>query len=333
MTYNLQFKNGTPDSKQRTPLFRAFYAQWRAEKRSDWTALHLSGVDQIASAHLLPWFGERAVSSISRKDLSTFRTRLASQPGANGKDLSASRINKVMVILRQVMSAAALRYGFPDPGSGIRPLQTARPDVEPFTMTEAWQICDGVGEWYGEYVMCWFLTGMRTGEINGLRWRRVDFERGVLQIRETFSAGVSRAIEKSDCSFRDVPMVPAVRELLLKRFTTSKQKRRGDHVFTSPWGKAIDAKNFTNRTFYPALDQLGIARRRPYQVRHTTAALLMAAGEDPAWVAKYMGLAGSTTPVDTYRSYIPERTRQGGTVACELFASGWGRARSDAVAD
>lgn len=317
MTY---FTNFGPPT--RTPLFRTFYVQWREEKLPEWKPLHLMGVDQIADAHLLPWFGEQVVAEITRENVLAFRAHLAKLPGTKGKRMSASRINKVFLILNQILSEAALRYRFENPMKDVRKLKQPRPEIEVFTLEEVRKICDTVDEHYRDYVLCRFFTGMRTGEIDGLKWSRVDFTREVIEVRETFSAGVTSDGAKTLGSVRDIPMLPLVKKVLVARHSASRPKR-GDYVFTSQLGKPISAKNFTNRVFYPALDRLGIARKAPYCTRHTAATLLLASGENPEWVAKFLGHSDTTMLFTRYSKYVPNLTRQDGSAASAFLEERW----------
>ena len=57
-------------------------------------------------------------------------------------------------------------------------------------------------------------------------------------------------------------------------------------MFHSKLGNPIDAINFNNRIWRPLLRHLGIPMRRPYQLRHTAATLMLASGENPEWVAR-----------------------------------------------
>lgn len=301
-----------------TPSFAAFFHQWRMEKLPEWRRLHIQGVDDIAGKHLLPWFGTMPVNQISRTDVMQFRSHLAKLPGQRGRSLSASRINKIFVILGQAMGEAASRYGFQSPLTGIKKLKSLRPEVQPFTLDEVRRLCDEVRPDYRDYLVCRFFTGMRTGEINGLKWSRVDLDRNVILVRETFSAGETEENAKSEHSIRDIPILPPVRDALLARHA-----ERGKHtyVFASTTGGPIDAKNFTNRIFYPLLDRLGIARRRPYQTRHTTATLLLAAGENPEWIARFLGHANTEMLFTVYSRYVPNLTRRDGAAVSALLVN------------
>ncbi|MDG2519271.1 tyrosine-type recombinase/integrase [Lysobacter soli] len=314
-----QGSSGLPASAPLAPSFSAFFHQWRMEKLPEWRRLHIQGVDDIAGKHLLPWFGTMPVNQISRTDVMQFRAHLAKLPGQRGRSLSASRINKIFVILAQAMGEAASRYGFQSPLTGIRKLKSLRPEVQPFTLEEVRRLCDEVRPDYRDYFVCRFFTGMRTGEINGLKWSRVDLKRNVILVRETFSAGETEENAKSEHSIRDIPMLPPVRDALLARHAA--RSKDNVYVFASVSGGPIDAKNFTNRIFYPLLDRLGIARRRPYQTRHTTATLLLAAGENPEWIARFLGHANTEMLFTVYSRYVPNLTRRDGAAMSALLTN------------
>jgi integrase len=55
----------------------------------------------------------------------------------------------------------------------------------------------------------------------------------------------------------------------------------GEYVFCNLEGHPIDNKNFSDRVWYPLLRDLGLTRRRSYQMRHTAATLWLASGEAP----------------------------------------------------
>lgn len=302
---------------RKSPTFGQFFAEWRDERRPEWRRLHLQGVDDIATPHLLPWFASRAIGEISKADILKFRAHLATLPGRGGKSLSNSRINKILGILSQILSEAAERFGFSNPMMGIKKLKTRRPQVEPFSMEEMQRICDAVSPEWRDYMIVRFRTGMRTGEINGLRWGRVNFERGVIEVREIFSAGQAEDNAKSEASVRDIPMLEPVAEVLKARSQSRPDPRA--YVFSSPRGQPVDAKNFTNRVFYPLLDRLGIARRRPYQTRHTTATLLLASGENPEWIARFLGHTDTQMLFTTYSKYVPNLTRNDGAAVTALL--------------
>lgn len=298
-----------PDTSS-TRLFSEFSVTWRGEMAPQWRRLHRQAVDAIFDAHLLPAFGDRVLASIGKADVLAFRAKLAAQPGRGKPALSPSTINKVIGILRQILTEASERFGLPDVFKGIKRLKARRPDVQPFSLDEVDKIRSTIREDFRHYVTVRFFTGMRTGEINGLKWKHVDFDAGLILVRETFSSGEAEENAKTETSLRDIPMLPMVREALERQ--KAEQGADSEYVFCTREGNPLDAHNFANRIWYPLLRYLDLAQRRPYQTRHTTATLMLAAGENPEWIARLMGHANTQMLFTVYSRFVPNLTRQDG---------------------
>lgn len=297
---------------------RSFVPIWLNDMTPQWSSYHLRTVREILSKHVLPAFGDRMLHSISRADVLRFRAELAKCPGYRG-NLTPSRINKVMTLLRQLLKEAAGRFDFEHPFREIKPLRMKRSDVRPFSLEEVEVLIHTIEPHYRNYLVTRFFTGMRSGEINGLRWPNVDLSRGLILVRETLVVGGVEEGAKTERSIRDIPMVPQVRKAIEAQLAS----RSPDcpWVFPTPRGFAINAKNFNNRVWKPLLEAVGLPTRRAYQTRHTAATLMLAAGENPEWVAYVLGHTNLQMLFRVYSRFIPNLTRQDGSALTTLLDS------------
>lgn len=323
--YSLPAAPAIPD----TPTFSDFSVTWRKEMAPQWRRQHRDSVDATFAAHLLTEFGDRAVGSITKADVLTFRAKLAEMPGRSSPKLSPTTINRTMGLLRQCLTEASERFGTPDAFKGVKRLKGRRPDVKPFSLEEVEKIRSTIRADFRNYVTCRFFTGMRTGEINGLKWKYVDFEHEVIKVREVFSAGEVEENAKTESSIRDIPMLPMVKEALEQQW----EDRDPDveYVFCSRGGHPIDAHNFANRIWYPLLRYLELEKRRPYQTRHTTATLMLASGENPEWIARLMGHTNTQMLFTVYSRFVPNLTRQDGLAFTGLVNRKTGKAKPPAL--
>jgi len=195
----------------RTPRFREFAETWVHEKEPEWRPSYLETVTVTLNHYLLPTFGNRRVGSIARADLLEFPARIAGNHRPNGRKLSNARINKIMGFAPQILDEAADRYEFPSPCRGIKSLRPKKPDIDPFSLEEVHGILERVRPDYRNYLAVRFFTGMRSGEINGLRWHNVDFANDLILVRETLVQGRLQEGSKTYDSNRDIPMLPPVR--------------------------------------------------------------------------------------------------------------------------
>ena len=237
-----------------TPGFKAFAETWYQECLPQWRPLHQDSVRGVLDKYLLPHFGDWAVGEIRRADILAFRSELSRMPGRRGNPLGNNRINKIMTFLRQILNEAAVRYELRPAFQGIKPLKVPKVDVHPFSLEEVNRIIASCRSDYRNYFVVRFFTGMRTGEIHGLRWRNVDLDSGLILIRETLVNGEISQGAKTYDSCRDIPMLPAVKEALLaQRSATPKDI---EWVFCNRSGGPIDAQNFTKRVWRPLLARI-----------------------------------------------------------------------------
>ena len=308
-----------PKEVPQHPSFEDFANQWFEEKQVEWRRSHIKSLRSTLDSRIIPLFGPKVVSSITKSDILAFRAALAKEPGRGGKDgLSPKRINEITGALCQIVAEAADRFEFTSPTANIKRLRVRRADVYPFSLQEVQTIIKTAREDYRNYFTVRFLTGMRTGEVHGLKWRYVDFSRRLILIRETFVLGEDD-YTKTDGSQRDIQMSVPVYEALCQQYEATGNK--SDYVFCNMVGSPLDNKNFTDRVWYPLLRHLGLEERKPYQMRHTAATLWLASGEAPEWIARQMGHTSTEMLFKVYSRYVPNLTRQDGSAMERLLAS------------
>jgi integrase len=299
-----------PEIERPTPTFGEFATTWAAENDIVWRRSHRRTIHDILNAHLLPAFADKAVGRITKSDILAFRSTLAKVPGRKAGTLSPKRINAIMAPLRQILNEAADRFDFTTPYRNIRPLKVAKSDITPFSLEEVQRILATVRPDCRHYHAVRFFTGMRTGEIDGLKWKYVDIAHRQILVRETIVLG-EEDTTKTEGSQREIQMNGVVYQALREQ----ERATRGlsQYVFCTREGQPLDHNNVTKRVWYPRLRHRGLAKPRPYQTRRTAATLWLAAGENPLWIASQMGHTSTEMPFKVYGRFAPNLTRQDGS--------------------
>jgi len=292
-----------------TPLFSEFCETWMDEMRVQWRKSHITTIEGTLKNYLVPEFGEKEVGHITRQEILSFRASLAKVQTRSKKPLSASRINRIMTPLRMILGEAANRFEFTSPFQGVKSLKVPRSDVEPFSLEEVRLILATVRADFRNYYTVRFFTGLRTGEIDGLQWDCVDFQRRQILVRQALVNGEIEQT-KTDGSYRHIEMPQLVYDAL-----KDQRKATGNNtfVFCNGAGNPLEHNNVTKRVWYPLLSHLGLRKRRPYQTRHTAATLWLAAGENPEWIARQMGHTTTEMLFRVYSRYVPNLTRRDGS--------------------
>lgn len=293
-----------------TPLFEKFCDEWYQENEISWKRSYRATLKMTIRKYLKPNFGQKEVGHITKGDLLKFRSSLAKVQNGTKEGLSPDRINHIMTPLRMILNEAADRFNFNTPYVGIKQLKVPKSDIDPFSLDEISLFLDKIRPDFRSYYTVRFFTGMRTAEIDGLLWKYVDLEKGLIRVRETLVNGYVETTKTPE-STRDIQMSRPVYEALKAQFELTGAK--DCLVFCSREGLPLDRRNVMNRVWYPALRRLGLKRRKPYQTRHTTATLWLAAGENPEWIARQMGHSTTRMLFTVYSRYIPNLTRKDGS--------------------
>jgi integrase len=306
-----------PAGGQSGPTLQAFAEQWYSESEIMWRRSYRITQRGALDKYILPAFGERTVSGITKADVLAFRGNLSKLPGrGSNTTLSGRRINAVMKPLRQILNEAADRYEFNSGFRNIKPMRVKRSDVMPFSLDEVNQILNTARPDFKNYFTVRFFTGMRTGEVHGLKWKYIDFERRQILVRESIVLGEEDEL-KTDGSTRDIQMS----QIVLDAFRLQHQVTGGksDYVFCNQAGKPLDNKNFVNRVWAPLLRHLDLAHRKAYHMRHTAATLWLASGEAPEWIARQLGHTSTEMLFRVYSRFVPNLTRNDGSAMDRLL--------------
>jgi integrase len=298
-----------------TALFRDFAVEWYEENEVRWKESYKENILLFLYSYLIPQFGDQEVNQITRADILKFRAELG-KPKEDGKKLSPDFINHILTPLRMMLSEAADRFCFRTPFENIQQLRVEKRDVNPLSLSDVDAFLNAVRADFKAYFTVRFFTGMRTSEIDGLKWKYVDFERRIITIRETIVHGREETT-KTLGSARDIQMSSIVYDAL-----KAQQQVTGCnvYVFCNKEGKPLDKGNVRERVWKPTLKKIGLSYRRPYETRHTAATLWLAAGESPEWIARQMGHTTTKMLFETYSRYVPNLTRQDGSAFEKLLS-------------
>lgn len=159
------------------------------------------------------------------------------------------------------------------------------------------------------------MTGMRRGEVLGLRWSDVDFPSATLAVRQTYVSidGKARFSEpKTAKSRRGIDLDRETVQILRQWEHTQSTDRRDwgpaweEHglVFTRENGTPIHPDSFTKQ-FRRLARAAGVPVIRLHDLRHTTATLWLQAGANPKVVSERLGHHSTAFTLDVYSHVVP----------------------------
>ena len=215
-----------------------------------------------------------------------------------------------MTPLRMILNDAAERYEFESPYKNINNLKESKVEVHPFSLEQVQLILKTARDDFKPYYTIHFFTGMRTSEIDGLRWENVNLQRREIYVREALVNGQLGGT-KTYGSNRTIQISDRVFQAFLQQKSLNNGK--SEFVFCNRDGGPLDYRLVNRKVWHPLLRFLGLKTRPAYQTRHTAATLWLSAGENPEWIARQLGHSTTEMLFRVYSRYVPNITRQDGS--------------------
>lgn len=175
-------------------------------------------------------------------------------------------------------------------------------------------------------------TGLRRGELLGLRWDDLDWDTGRLQIQRqlqrisgkglVFAEPKTRSGRRSITLARiDLAILQGHRKRQLEeRLFAGAEWHEHDLFFPSLTGTPHDPDNLS-REFHRILTESGVQRIRFHDLRHTAATLMLSQGTHPKIVQERLGHASINLTLDTYSHVLPNMQDQAADAIDRLFGA------------
>jgi len=170
---------------------------------------------------------------------------------------------------------------------------------------------------YGDFYQLGLMTGMRRGELAGLKWANVNLANQQLQVVNTLQRitglGLVNGQPKTERSIRSIALstdtVALLHEIRGKQMTQQLEVvdawTDSGYVFTSADGMPVDP-NLATRAFKKVLATAGLPKLTIHGLRHTHATILLEQGVNPKVVSERLGHASVATTMDIYSHVLPD---------------------------
>ena len=160
------------------------------------------------------------------------------------------------------------------------------------------------------------LTGMRLGELLGLRWKDLDLTLGVISVQQTLYRLKKRVLlkePKSAKARRTISLAPLlIQELNRHREAQVQQRKRlgekyvdNDLVFCQRNGEPLHGHNITQGNLRRVLKKAGLPRIRFHDLRHCHATHMLRQGENPKVVQERLGHSTPAFTLAVYSHVLP----------------------------
>jgi len=299
------------------PKGKTTFGEWldtwlNAYKKPDVRQTTWENYEMIIRRHLKPALGKVPLEKLRPEQFQKLYLKKQEE------GLSSRTIRLIHTVAHaSLKQAVELDYLARNPADGARPPRMEKKELQILTREELQRFLEAAR---GHRLFAAFHlligSGMRRGEVLGLRWQDIDLKAGTVTVNQTLvkvNSGVAFHEPKTRSGRRRIPLPRDVVKSLRAWQVRWKEERlklgpywpHTDLVFPSEVGTPIQPRNFF-RTFKQVLRKAGLPETVTiHSLRHTYATLLLEAGEHPKVVQELLGHSSITMTLDLYSQVSP----------------------------
>jgi integrase len=304
-----------------------FLAQWLKEHAepnlSPKTYARYSGLVRL---NIAPYIGRVRLDRLQPSHLLKLQAELREAPrndGRPGKLSPTTRLHAHRVLHTALEYAVRWKLIPSNPAASVDGPSQAKREMRYFEPEQALAVLEAAeaeGPKWHAFFAVEMTTGLRLGEMIGLRWRDVNLNNGTLVVRQTIQRvpGVGRVTKapKTDSSRRPVALGADVIALLRKHRAAQNELRLAagaawpdnDLVFPSDLGTPVE-DNIIRKIFRRVCRRAGVEPIRFHDLRHTSASLLLEGGVDMKVISERLGHSSIRVTADLY-SHVSARLQK-----------------------
>jgi integrase len=231
------------------------------------------------------------------------------------ESLSPRSVNYIHVTLHKALKQAVMDGLIPrNVTDAVKAPQVLRREVKPLTATQVRALLSAAsGDPLEALYVVAVHTGLRQGELLGLKWSDVNLETSTLSVQRSLDTDGTFNPPKRNKSRRTVKLTSQAAEVLKSHKVVQNEERLRlgsfwvDHdlIFPNRVGKPMDADNLYHRGFKPLLEKAGLSNFTFHSLRHTCATLLLSKNVNSKIVQEMLGHATISQTMDTYSHVLP----------------------------
>jgi integrase len=291
---------------------------WLPSIRSTVRPSTYQSYEQIVRTHLSPRIGNAALKAITPTTLNQMYADLLDHGRLDDRGgLSQKSVRNIHVVIHKALKdAVGWDLLARNPADLANPPRVSRQEARAWDSELLSRFLDYVRDHrLGPAFRLTAMTGMRRGEILGLRWSDINLATGRLSVQRSRLSVAYEIVEsepKTAKSRRSIALDSVtVSELkkhrkrqLEERLAAGELWHESDDLFTDEVGRPIHPDRFT-KLFVRVVESSGIERLTPHGLRHTHATIALRADQNPKVVSERLGHSSVYTTLDIYSHVTP----------------------------
>jgi integrase len=276
----------------------------------------------IISQHIKPTIGNIKISNLQPFHLQEYYTQKLKTGKIKGGGLSAQSVNHHHRLISKVLKdAVKWQFIARNVAEAVSPPKIKKVEMQTWTNAQVKTFLNEAKEssYYTIYLTT-IYTGMRRGEVLGLRWQDIDFDNNIIYVRQSLQevkkVGLTFKEPKSGKS-RSITITPSLTKELKKVFKQQLEDKLLfgqlyhdlDLVFAQKNGKPVQPTEMA-RNYRKIVERSGLHYIRFHDLRHTHATLMLQQGVHPKIVSERLGHSKIGITMDTYTHVLPNMQKE-----------------------
>ena len=307
--------------------------QWLAHVKGRVRATTYRGYESLIRLYAQPRIGQVPLCELHPLQVQAMYAELVEQPSRFGK-LSAKTVGNLHRVLRQaLLQAVRWQLILTNPADAAQPPRARRPELAVIDQDLALRILAEAKATRFELPVAFAIaTGMRRGEILGLRWSDLDPDWSVARVCRSLQSTADGMVfedPKTAHSRRAVALPEFLRPYLRRHRESQAERRDRMGEGWSEQGLVIDREDGTPwapnnfSSMWPRfLADRGLPHVRFHDLRHAHATLLLLQGVHPKIVSERLGHSSIGITLDTYSHVLPSMQEEAAKAFDGLFPIG-----------
>lgn len=254
--------------------------------------------------HISPQLGHMKLDEIKPSHIRLWQSKLV-------KVVSPRRVRNVRAVLSGILrNAMEDEIIEKNPMTIIRGVKVQKTDIKPFSMEEISLILQNSQGQSRNFFALAFMSGMRSGEMIGLKWEDINFFKSEINIQRSRKMGVDGKT-KTESSNRTIEILDSLLPYLKSQYELTGSK--SSYVFLNNKDNAIyDIKRIRETSWKKTLEACKLNYRPIYHTRHSFATMMLENGENVLWISSMLGHTSSAMTLDKYTRYIKKEDKKRG---------------------
>ncbi len=269
----------------------------------------LESYRDLANNQIKRFIGDKQLSVLKTVDVQKLYNKVKTEGRVRehptlGHALSDSMVRKVHMLLHQALDAAVREHLIPSNptnGTTIPKCNYAEKQILCDSQLDTFFKAIKSEEHWHDFFYVEIMTGLRRGEICGLKWSDLDFNTGKLRVQRSVSTkkggGVNIGETKTDKGVRSITLPKSVAELLLTRQKTAISEWIFPNLLQPEYPVSPAA---AYRKLKVILKRAELPMIRFHDLRHTFATHAMQGGVDAKTLSGILGHTNASFTLDTY---------------------------------